>query len=398
MGAYDDPKVAMPIMGQAARSIEAFYKSMTAAGNQALQSFNQAQVTAERAALRTRKFEKDTYSGSIAQAQIAKNKVSGLEKGTSEIFKGDQSRANLERMRDNFHEAIKKAGGQDASQSKITEITGEFEQKIINYKQSLEVFAVGFEKYRELIQIEGNADNAIMEGLNPEMIGMYERMNDPNATGEIGIVEDPSGSGDFIVADFTLDPQGKIVVNGRTTTTNSAGVTTTTGGTVPANLSKFKRDLGYNGNTGDLDKLEYFQQVTGVDKIEGKRFLDEYLTNNLNTGSSSIAQITQVPVMVKNQQGVLTQASTPASGGATPSKKFKEKITLNNKEFDKFLTTPKGQDMKNAFFGGDDIETVYRSTWVLDPSTSTYAPPKDANGSVLTAEQATNQIMFDLYK
>ena len=397
MGAYDDPKVALPIMGQAAKSIEAFYRSMTAAGNQRLQSINQAQAAAERAVSRTRKFEKDTYGGSVAQSQIAKNKISGLEKGTSDIFKGDQSRANLEKMRDNFHEAINKAGGQDASQSEIMEITGEYEQKIINYKQSLEVFAVGFEKYRELIEIEGNADNAIMEGLNPEMIGIYERMNDPNATGEIGIVEDPGGSGDFIVADFTRDSNGKIVVNGPTTTTSAAGVTSTTG-TVPANLSKFKRDLGYTGDLKTLNDLEYFQQVTGVDKIEAKKFVDQYLTNNLNTGSSSIAQITQVPVMVKNQQGTLVQASTPAGGGNTPSKKFKEKITLNDKEMRQFLTTQKGQDLKNAVFGGDDIETVYRSTYVLDPATNTYVPPKDAQGNVLTAEQATNQIIFDLYK
>ena len=102
--------------------------------------------------------------------------------------------------------------------------------------------------------------------------------------------------------------------------------------------------------------------------------------------------------MVKNQQGTLVQASTPAGGGNTPSKKFKEKITLNDKEMRQFLTTQKGQDLKNAVFGGDDIETVYRSTYVLDPVTNTYVPPKDAQGNVLTAEQATNQIIFDLYK
>ena len=206
MGAYENPRKIETRADQAARSIEAFYKSLNATANGIQQ---QAELRRRRAqqALRQKRleereaqqekrtkdaFDRSTFGAIDKEAANLKEQAKNFEtQAGKKVFQEDAINDNLILLRQKMDAEIAAAGGQDASLRVIDQIRNKYVAKVGTFKKDIENFTAGYRLYKESKNIPPGQAGAIMENFAPGMIDIYESLD--KQKGNIYIGEDPSG-------------------------------------------------------------------------------------------------------------------------------------------------------------------------------------------------------------
>jgi len=209
MGAYDNPQMIQTRANQAVKNVEML--NQTVANNSAmfLKQMEVNRIRAEKiqkenkikkAKLYTTAYsdiDKDIYDikDNIIKTKNDKNVEFGDYDG-KETFQEDAINENINIIRYNMEEEIKKLGGADASLRDISNVRIKYSNQIKNLKTQITNFYTGYEIYSELK--ENNELENILTNFRPEMISIYDSLNEEK--GNVGIF--PNKDGNFTVSEY----------------------------------------------------------------------------------------------------------------------------------------------------------------------------------------------------